>query len=151
MSAGAKDVSSAVHEESAPNVLPAPENSAPAEVVNTKTTTDPNLPYGFALQLYSRLRQREGNLAFSPSSIELALSMAFLGARGDTAEAMGKVLGVAGSADAHHAKMRELLTEFSRAEGYEVILAHRLSSVIDCDRILALDEGRVVEQGVRIA
>ncbi len=28
-----------------------------------------------------------------------------------------------------------------------LILAHRLSSVIDCDRILALDDGRVVESG----
>lgn len=28
-----------------------------------------------------------------------------------------------------------------------LILAHRLSSVIDCDRILAMDEGRVVESG----
>ena len=28
-----------------------------------------------------------------------------------------------------------------------LILAHRLSSVIDCDRILAMEEGRVVESG----
>ena len=28
-----------------------------------------------------------------------------------------------------------------------LILAHRLSSVIDCDRILALDDGRIVESG----
>ena len=33
------------------------------------------------------------------------------------------------------------------AERTVLILAHRLSSVMDCDRILALDQGRVVESG----
>lgn len=33
------------------------------------------------------------------------------------------------------------------AERTVLILAHRLSSIIDCDRILALDQGRIVESG----
>ena len=37
------------------------------------------------------------------------------------------------------------------AERTVLILAHRLSSVIDCDRILALDQGRVVESGTHQA
>jgi ATP-binding cassette subfamily C protein CydCD len=37
------------------------------------------------------------------------------------------------------------------AERTVLILAHRLSSVIHCDRILALDEGRIVESGTHYA
>ena len=46
----------------------------------------------FALDLYSRLHTREGNLFFSPYSISTALSMTYAGARGQTAEQMAKVL-----------------------------------------------------------
>ena len=37
------------------------------------------------------------------------------------------------------------------AERTVLILAHRLSSVIDCDRILALDQGHIVESGTHQA
>ena len=37
------------------------------------------------------------------------------------------------------------------AERTVLILAHRLSSMIDCDRILALDQGRIVESGTHQA
>ncbi|MGE3538553.1 MAG: ABC transporter ATP-binding protein [Candidatus Tectimicrobiota bacterium] len=37
------------------------------------------------------------------------------------------------------------------AERTVLILAHRLSSVIDCDRILAMDQGRIVESGTHQA
>lgn len=46
----------------------------------------------FAIDLYHRLGSDEGNLFFSPYSIYNALTMAAEGARGETAEEMGKVL-----------------------------------------------------------
>ena len=46
----------------------------------------------FALALYEHLRQRPGNLCFSPYSIRAALGMALVGARGDTAEQMAAAL-----------------------------------------------------------
>jgi serpin B len=47
-----------------------------------------------ALELYGQLRQRPGNLFFSPLSIHTCLAMAALGARGETALQMHRVLGV---------------------------------------------------------
>ena len=46
----------------------------------------------FALDLYSRLRQKDGNLFFSPYSISDALAMTYAGARGQTAEQMATTL-----------------------------------------------------------
>ncbi|MHC4618280.1 MAG: serpin family protein [Planctomycetota bacterium] len=46
----------------------------------------------FALEMYSRLRQREGNLFFSPHSISTALAMVYAGARGRTETQMAEVL-----------------------------------------------------------
>jgi serpin B len=46
----------------------------------------------FAIDLYARLRQNEGNLFSSPYSISAALAMTYAGARGETAEQMAKVL-----------------------------------------------------------
>ncbi len=50
----------------------------------------------FAVKLYQELsrRAKENNVFFSPLSVSLALSMAFEGARGRTAEEMGRVLGL---------------------------------------------------------
>lgn len=46
----------------------------------------------FALDLYDRLRQQDGNLFLSPYSISTALAMTYAGARGETAEQMADVL-----------------------------------------------------------
>jgi len=46
----------------------------------------------FALDLYQRLREQEGNLFLSPYSISLALAMAYAGARGETATEMAQAL-----------------------------------------------------------
>ncbi len=46
----------------------------------------------FALNLYQQLKNREGNLFFSPYSISTALAMTFAGARGDTERQMAQTL-----------------------------------------------------------
>jgi serpin B len=46
----------------------------------------------FALDLYQSLRSQDGNLAFSPYSISLALGMTYAGARGTTEQQMAQVL-----------------------------------------------------------
>jgi serpin B len=46
----------------------------------------------FALDLYARLRRREGNLFLSPYSISAALAMTYAGARGTTEAQMAPVL-----------------------------------------------------------
>jgi serpin B len=46
----------------------------------------------FALDLYARLRDQDGNLFYSPYSISTALAMTYAGARGETAEQMARVL-----------------------------------------------------------
>jgi serpin B len=46
----------------------------------------------FALDLYGRLRDKEGNLFYSPYSISSALAMTYAGARGETAKQMARVL-----------------------------------------------------------
>jgi hypothetical protein len=46
----------------------------------------------FALELYAKLRGKEGNLFFSPYSISTALAMAYAVARGQTETQMAKVL-----------------------------------------------------------
>jgi serpin B len=46
----------------------------------------------FALDLYARLKEQDGNLFFSPYSISTALAMTYGGARNQTAEAMAKTL-----------------------------------------------------------
>ncbi|HUW19199.1 MAG TPA: serpin family protein [Sedimentisphaerales bacterium] len=46
----------------------------------------------FALELYARLREQEGNLFFSPYSISTALAMVYAGASGETEAQMAEVL-----------------------------------------------------------
>src|SRR5262245_54459026 len=45
-----------------------------------------------AFDLYAKLREKDGNLFFSPESISVALAMTYGGARGETATEMAKTL-----------------------------------------------------------
>jgi serine protease inhibitor len=55
-----------------------------------KSTVDGNT--AFALDLYQKLKERPGNLFFSPYSISTTLAMTYAGARGQTESEMAKVL-----------------------------------------------------------
>jgi serpin B len=50
----------------------------------------------FAASLYAQLKDKAGNLFFSPASVRLALGMTYAGARGDTAKEMEKTLALDG-------------------------------------------------------
>jgi serine protease inhibitor len=51
----------------------------------------------FGFDLYQRLRSKPGNLVISPASLTTALTMAWGGAKGETAEQMRRVLHLVGS------------------------------------------------------
>jgi serpin B len=55
-----------------------------------KSAVDGNT--AFALDLYQKLKDRPGNLFFSPYSVSTALAMTYAGARGQTESEMAKVL-----------------------------------------------------------
>jgi len=84
---------------------------------------------GFALDLYGRLREQEGNLFFSPYSISAALAMTAAGARGETADEMAKVLHLSLGADKLAAAEGALAGQINgegRKRGYRLRTANAL-------------------------
>jgi len=72
----------------------------------------------FACDLYQALRQKPGNLFYSPYSISLALAMTYAGARGETATQMANTLHFTLSPDSLHPAFNSLDLELaSRGEG----------------------------------
>ncbi len=70
----------------------------------------------FALALYGVLRQKPGNLSFSPFGIRMALALAHVGARGDTAAQMASVLGLGPAGIGDRAAPFSVLARFDEAE-----------------------------------
>jgi serpin B len=66
--------------------------AVPAGAQNHTVGTQPagNLPFTFSF--YQAVREEEGNLFFSPASIQNAFWLAWAGARGETASQMGRAL-----------------------------------------------------------
>jgi serpin B len=64
-----------------------------------------------ATDLYSKLSSQQGNLAYSPFSIETALAMAYAGASGKTATEMAKVLHLGPDTPATHAALAALIQQ----------------------------------------
>jgi serpin B len=83
----------------------------------------------FALDLYARLREKEGNLFCSPYSISTALAMTYAGARAETAEQMAKVLHFSLNQERLHPAFGSLRTEIQGAaqkHKYQLQTANRL-------------------------
>ncbi|XP_056337602.1 leukocyte elastase inhibitor [Danio aesculapii] len=82
----------------------------------------------FALDLYRALSasSAEGNIFFSPLSISAALSMVYLGARGDTAGEMAKVLSFSSVSDVHSHFETLISSINSPSASYILRLANRL-------------------------
>jgi serpin B len=68
-----------------------------------------------ALDLYARLRDRDGNLFFAPYSLSAALAMTRAGARGATAEQMTRALHFTLPPGRLHPAFAELVKEFNDA------------------------------------
>src|SRR4051812_1981291 len=83
----------------------------------------------FGLELYARLRQREGNLFLSPYSISAALAMTSAGARGRTLEQMANTLHLPEQERLHPAVadlIREVNGEGKEKRGYQLSTANAL-------------------------
>jgi len=82
----------------------------------------------FALAMYGQLRQRPGNLFFSPFSIRTALGMTYSGARGETAAQMREALRFPPSDETLHIAFAKIIQRLNAAgDGeYELAVANSL-------------------------
>ncbi len=83
----------------------------------------------FALDFHARVRDREGNLFYSPYSLSTALAMTWAGADGRTAEQMAAVLHLADEREAVHAGYRDLtqlVNQAGQTEGVRIEVANAL-------------------------
>jgi serpin B len=83
----------------------------------------------FAFDLYAKLRDKGGNLFFSPESISTALAMTYAGARGATAEQMAKTLHLTLDEKRLHPAFHNLIEELNGAgkkRGYQLSVANAL-------------------------
>jgi serpin B len=71
----------------------------------------------FALDLYGRLREDQGNRFFSPYSVSTALAMTYAGARGETAREMAEVLHFTLPPDRLHPAFHALIDHINGASG----------------------------------
>jgi len=83
----------------------------------------------FALDLYARLKNAEGNLFFSPYSISTCLAMTYAGARGSTATQMARTLHFGASPDqlaASFGALQRQLSDVEKKKGLELNVANGL-------------------------
>jgi len=83
----------------------------------------------FATDLYAKLREKPGNLFFSPYSISTALAMTTAGARDQTLEQMTKTLHFTLGQERLHPAFAALLWELNaggKPRGYQISMANAL-------------------------
>jgi serpin B len=102
------------------------EDREKARQADAPDITKNNIP--FALDLYGRLRGREGNLFLSPFSVSTVLAMTSAGARGKTLEEMTRVLHLPEQKTLHAALGRRLkeLNGVGKKRPYELSIANAL-------------------------
>jgi len=81
---------------------------------------------GFGLTLYQQLKSKEGNLAFSPASISVALAMTYAGAKTQTGEEMAATLQTGPDAKAFHGAWATQLSAWQQDKDVEIAVANRL-------------------------
>jgi serpin B len=80
----------------------------------------------FAVDLYGKLRSKDGNLFLSPYSISTALGMAHAGARGNTADQMKAVLHFPFAAEQLNPAFRGLIEQTRAGKGYQLSVANAM-------------------------
>lgn len=116
-----------------PTTNPPEERTLPAEVTEDAAAVV-EAAHQFAFDLHRALRDREGNLFFSPYSLSTALTMTYAGTGGKTQEEMARVLHLGLPPERlHHASgaIQMSLDRGSDGLGYEVRIANRLWGAMD--------------------
>jgi serpin B len=80
----------------------------------------------FGFKLYQQVGDAQGNLAFSPASISIALAMTYAGARADTAKEMKTALSFPAASGALHGGWASILSGWQTAADVEISVANRL-------------------------
>ncbi len=75
----------------------------------------------FAIDLYKRIAEDDGNVVFSPVSAYAALSMLYEGARGETAAEIRDTLGLIEDDGTRHQAMRNTTSLLNRHDPYSVL------------------------------
>jgi serpin B len=83
----------------------------------------------FAIELYGKVREAEGNVFLSPYSISTALAMTSAGARGNTAQQMAKTLRFSSSNEELHAAFAELEAQLGTIQKKGNVALHAANSL----------------------
>src|SRR5213076_3199959 len=92
---------------------------------------------------------RRGHVSLSASSEDVASSSSSSGASRRMARAMAMLLldEATSSLDAESETLVQKALARLMQERTTLVIAHRLATVLSCDRILVMDQGHIVEQG----